>query len=106
MKKLKKLSVLSVFNSFLLHKNVDNKGPVNKSKKTGPDLECIGFPEWKVAAQPNIMVNPKTPINGALFKFNCRQTLKSPIRNPILKTTQTQVERVIKVSDCVPVAPN
>ncbi len=106
MTKLRKLNILSAFNSFPLHKNVDNKGPINKSKKTGPDLECIGFPEWKVAAQANIMLYPKTPINGNLFKSNCRQTFKSPMRNTRLKTTQTQVEIVIKFSDCVPIAPN
>ncbi len=32
--------------------------------------------------------------------------VKSPIKNPILNITQTQVESVIKFSEGVPIAPN
>ena len=103
--KLKRLSILSVFNSFPLHKNRDKSGPSNISKSTGPDLSCIELPEWKDAAQANIMLKPKTPMSGALLIFNCRQPFTSPIRNPILKTTQVHAEKFIIVSDGAPIAP-
>ena len=66
-KRLNMLSSLGVLNSFPFHRIKVNKGPANKSNRSGPDLECIECPEWNVAAQPNIKVNPKTPINGSLF---------------------------------------
>ncbi len=43
--KLTKLNILKWFICFPLHKINDNKGPNNRSKRVGPDLECMGFPE-------------------------------------------------------------